>query len=220
MRTNVTAPAIWNAIAFVADPTVFITIAVVAPAVLLALQIYFRTRGKPVARSADAAFKSDSLLAAAWRDLEREYTALFDTYSRGRRRDRFRVNRKSDWRFDQRRHAAADASRDIDTLFARFHEAQHVARHRFAIWKWHVAGAHATDVSAFVYFAALIILLLAIGKAAFAIAGAIAIVALALVWIGYGLLLRPGERRRIVNTDITWETLAHAYEASEEGAES
>jgi hypothetical protein len=220
MRTDITAPDILHALALTfANPPVQIFVALLGPATSLALQIYFRTRGKPVAREADAAFESDPRLASAWRDLEREYTTLFETYSRGRSRDRFRVNRKSDWRFDQRRHAAADANRDVDALFARFYNAQHLARSRFAIWKWSVAGARATDIGALAYVTALLILLLTIGHAAFAISGAIAVGTLAVVWIGYGLLITPGDRHRIVTADITWETLAHAYEALQEGAE-
>lgn len=202
-----------------ANPVVQIVVSLFGAAVLLALQIYFRTRGKPIAHDAETAFESDAKLASAWRDLEREYPLLYSTYARGRSRDRFRVNRKSDWRFDQRRHAAADANRDIDALLARFHEAQHIARTRFAIWKWQAAGMGAADIAVLAYIAALLVLLLTIGKAAFAISSAIAMVALALVWVGYGLLLTPGDQHRIVSSDITWETLAHAYEASEDGAE-
>jgi ABC-type multidrug transport system fused ATPase/permease subunit len=218
MQAEITAPDIVLAMIF-ANPAVQIFVALLGPAALLVLQIYFRTGGKQIARNADAAFQSDPQLASAWRDLEREYTTLFETYSRGRSRDLFRVNRKSDWRFDQRRHVAADANRDMDALFTRFHQTQRVARIRFAIWKWHVAGAHATTVAALAYIATLLVLLLAIGNAAFAVSGALAIAITAAVWIAHGLLLTPGNQRRIVNADITWETLAHAYEASESGAE-
>jgi len=221
MRTAITAPDILHALALTfVNPSLQIIVALLGPAALLALQIYFRTRRKAIARDADAAFESDPRLASAWRDLERESIILFETYSRGRSRHQFRVNRKSDWRFDQRRHAAADANRDVDALFARFYEAQHLARRRFAIWKWSVAGARATDTGALAYVTALLILLLTIGNAAFAISGAIALGTLALVWIGYAPLLTPGDRHRIVTADITWETLAHTYEASELHTES
>jgi hypothetical protein len=221
MRTDIRAPDILHALAALfAQPAVQIVVALLGPILLLAMEAYFRTRGKPVARDVDAAFASDPRLASLWRDLQREYTALFDAYTRGRRRHGFRVNRKSDWRFDQRRHAAAEANRDLDSLFARFHERQHATRRRLAIWKWHAAGAGAADVGALAYVVALSGSLLLFGAtAAFAIASALALVITTAVWIGYALALTPGEQRRIVATDITWEALAHAHETSEDGAE-
>jgi hypothetical protein len=219
MRTDLSAPAILRTLAIFALPSMLAIVAVLGPTALLLLELYFRTRGRQIARDPDTAFAADPRLSSAWRDLDREFETLFETYSRGRSRDGFRVNRKSDWRFDQRRHAAADANRDLDATFARFYEVQHIARGRFAIWKWHTAGARAADVGALTYIVAVPVLWFAIGNAAFAISGAIALLILAAVLVGYGLRLTPGNQRRIVNTDITWETLARAYEASEEGAE-
>lgn len=221
MQTPFTAPDILHAFAAIfSDPTVQIIVALIAPILLVVLEAYFRTRGKPVARDADAAFASDPALSSAWRDAEQAYSNLFETYSRGRRRENFRVNRKSDWRFDQRRHAAADANRDIDTLFGSFHKAQRIARRRFAFWKLQVAGARAADAGGVAYCVALAASLLLLGvAAAFATASGVALTIAATMWIGYAGMLTPGEYRRIVHTDIGWEALAGAYEASEDGAE-
>ena len=220
MRTDLAAPGILQALAILARPSMLIVVAVLGPTILLLLQFYFRTCRAHVAHDSEAAFAADPRLSSAWNDLDREYSNLCDTYRRGRSQHRFRVNRKSDWRFDQRRHAAAEANRDVDALFARFYEAQHIARILFANWKWQAAGMGAADIGTLAYIIALLVLLLTIGNGAFPISGAIALATLVVVWIGYALLLTPGEQHRIVSNDVTWETLAHAYEASEEGAES
>jgi hypothetical protein len=218
---TINVPEILHALTmFFTQPVVLTNLALLGPAVLLGLQVYFRAFGKQPARNVEAAFDTDRELSSAWRDIEREYAELFDTYRRGRSVHSFRVNRKSDWRFDQRRHAAADANRDVDALLARFHQAQRIARWRFAVWKWHVAGARAADAGTLTYLAALLILLVTIGNAAFAISGAAALAVTAAVWLGHAMLLTPGEQRRIVSTDIGWEALAQAYEASEDGAEA
>src|SRR4051794_30260408 len=121
---TINVPDILHALAmFFTQPVVLTILALLGPAVLLGLQLYFRTFGKQPARNVDAAFDMDREVSSAWCDLEREYADLFDTYRRGRSIHSFRVNRKSDWRFDQRRHAAADANRDVDALLTRFHQA-------------------------------------------------------------------------------------------------